>query len=825
MKNDLLKKILPHIIAIIIFLVVSILYCKPVIQGNELNQLDVGHWKGMAQNAFDYKETHGHFPLWNTNMFSGMPNYNTALEGKSALPDIGKILSLGLPKPINFFLLACICFYILSLALRVNPVIGIVTSLAYAFSTYNPVIIGVGHETKMLAIAYMPLLLAGLICTFEKKYWLGLALTTLGTVMEIGSLHPQVNYYFFLIAATITISYLITWIKNKEWKHIGIAFVTTAIAGGAALASNALSFLTSTEYAKATMRGGKTVNIDGDKVVAVKTSGLDVDYGFSYSMKPAEPLVMLMPNAFGGSSDKKLDENSHVIQKLTARSVPENQAIQIATSLPLYWGGMTKPGEVGTSGPPYIGAIIFILSIIGFIIMKHPMRWGLLTISVLAVIMSWGSYFPGFNTFLFKTLPLYDKFRAPSMILVITELTLPIAAALALNQLYISNAKELLKQNFKTILYTVGGFFVLLGLLYFSMEYSSGFDKVISDNLKRMNANDDIIRATISGMKEDRSALFGGQLLRALVYAILVVGMIWLYIKDFLKKPIIIVLILGVVNLIDLLVVDRQYLNDESYKPKDELQADRIVKTPADEEILKDKDPDFRVFNIAGFQDTHTSLFHKALGGYHPAKLRIYQDIIERYFSANPNQQVMNMLNTKYIITQNPQNGQETVIPNPQAYGSCWLVKHVKLVKDDVEEIQAIGTTDLKDTALVQQSFSANVVQPQWDSTASIALTKFDNDTLEYSTDNRSPQFAVFSEVYYPFGWNAYLDGKKVEYVKTDYTLRGLSIPAGKHAVRFIFEPSSYKKGVTISYAASWLIILLVLGGFFMAWRQRSKKV
>ncbi|MEJ0107129.1 MAG: hypothetical protein WDO19_33400 [Bacteroidota bacterium] len=335
MKNDLLKKILPHIVAIIIFLIVSILFCKPVLQGNELNQGDVQHWKGMAQNAFDYKETHGHFPLWNTNMFSGMPNYQTAIEGKSALPDLGKILSLGLPKPISFFFLACICFYILSLALRVNPVIGITTALAYAFSTYNPVIIGVGHETKMLAIAYMPLLLAGLIYTFEKKYWIGLALTTLGTALEIGSLHPQVNYYFFLVAAAITISYLIGWIKNKEWKHIGIVIAVTVIAGGAALASNALSFLTSTEYAKATMRGGKSVTIEGEKVTAAKTTGLDIDYGFSYSMRPAEPLVMLMPNAFGSSTSKNLEETSHVVEKLTGKGVPENQAIQLATSLPL----------------------------------------------------------------------------------------------------------------------------------------------------------------------------------------------------------------------------------------------------------------------------------------------------------------------------------------------------------------------------------------------------------------------------------------------------------------------------------------------------------
>jgi hypothetical protein len=286
------------------------------------------------------------------------------------------------------------------------------------------------------------------------------------------------------------------------------------------------------------------------------------------------------------------------------------------------------------------------------------------------------------------------------------------------------------------------------------------------------------------------------------------------------------VAILGLVNIIDLLVIDRQYLNEENYKPKDEISTSpQVAMTAADDQILKDKDPDFRVFNSAPdrFQETHTSHFHKSLGGYHPAKLRIYQDIIERYLSENPNQQVLNALNTKYIVLQNPQTGQQTAIPNADAYGNCWLVKKVRLVKDAAEELQAIGNTNLKDTAIVLQTFSGQVTQPQWDSSSVITLTRFENDTLEYSADCKSPQFAVFSEVYYPYGWNAYIDGKKTEVIKTDYVLRGLSIPAGKHNVKFIFEPSSYYTGDKIGYTGSWLIIIFVLGGFFMEWWQTRK--
>ena len=285
---------------------------------------------------------------------------------------------------------------------------------------------------------------------------------------------------------------------------------------------------------------------------------------------------------------------------------------------------------------------------------------------------------------------------------------------------------------------------------------------------------------------------------------------------------------LAVVTLIDLLVIDKKYLNEDNYQSKDEMQAENFAKTPIDEQILADKSLSYRVYNSGGERfsasDFRVSVFHKAIGGYHPAKLRIYQDIIERYLYGAPNPQVLNMLNAKYIITQNPQNGQQAVIPNPEAYGNCWFVKHIKFVKDDVEEIQAIGSTNLRDTAIVQQSFAGKIIQPQWDSAASISLTKFDNDTMEYEANCSTPQFAVFSEVYYPDGWNAYMDGKKVDYVKANYVLRGLSIPAGKHTIKFVFEPAIYKKGLTISYIGSWFVALLVLGGLFMAWREQKNK-
>lgn len=823
MKNNWVKRILPHVVAILIFLLVSLLFCKPALEGNVLNQHDVLGWKGMAQSAMEYKAAHGHLPLWNSNVFSGMPNYQILAEGKTILPNLQQIFSLGLPDPVNQFFLACICFYILCMALGLKPIVGALGAIAYAFSTYNPVIISAGHMTKILAIAYMPLLLAGLILIYNKKYWLGLAVTTLGTYMELASNHPQISYYFFIVAAAVTITYLINWIRNKEWKHIALAFGFTAAAALAGIAACSFPFFTAAEYAKATIRGGKSINIEGDKVKSEKTNGLDTSYAFQYSFAKPEPLVMLMPKAFGGSSREALDESSNVVKKLTDKGVPENNALQVAGSLPRYWGGLES-----TSGPAYIGVLVCLLALIGFVVLRHPLRWALLAVSLLSILMSWGKFLPGFNVFLFETLPMYNKFRAPSMALVIAQLALPIVAVLTVQQLFFGpDSRENLKANFKKILFTMGGLTAFLGIVYLLLDYNSPSDFYISQQFKSMGATDDMARAVISGLKADRSAMFGGQLLRTIGFMLLALGLIWLYIKN-LIKPMVATAGFAVLILIDLLVIDSKYLNEENYQAKEDLQNENFTKTAIDNEILKDTSLSYRVYNAGpdrfSASDYRVSPFHKAIGGYHPAKLRLYQDVIERYLSGGPgSEQVLNMLNAKYIIGQNPQDGQPVLMPNPGAYGPVWLVKNIKLVADDVAEIQAIGVINLKDTAIVKQEFGKSLTQPQWDSAASIRLSKFDNDVMTYAFNSQSPQFAVFSEVYYPYGWNAYIDNKKVEYVKADYVLRGLSIPAGTHTIEFRFEPTMIKKANSLSFIGSWLVLLFILVGFFMAWWTTRK--
>ncbi|MBC7873180.1 MAG: YfhO family protein, partial [Ferruginibacter sp.] len=487
---------------------------------------------------------------------------------------------------------------------------------------------------------------------------------------------------------------------------------------------------------------------------------------------------------------------------------------------PKYWGALPY-----TAGPAYLGVFIFILGLIGFVIIKTPLRWGLLAATLFGILISWGKNFAVFNTFLFEHLPMYNKFRAPSMAQVIPQFTIGVVAVLALQQLlFAEKSRELLKTDFKKILYAVGGLFALLAIMYVMMEYSSVGDPYSSSRLKSMGADDELARTAIAGMKADRQAMFGGQLLRAAAFGLLLLGTLYLYMKNRIK-PMLATIALLVISTLELTMVSKKYLAEENYVTPDDYTSTNFTATAIDQQILKDKDPNFRVFNMAGdtYNESRTSYFHKSVGGYHPAKLRIYQDVIEKYLSGRPNPGILNMLNTKYIVIQDPQSGQPGLIPNPDVFGPCWLVKYVKVVENRVEAIQSIGTTNLKDTAIVDKTFSKNIVQPQWDSASSVKMIKFDNDAIEYEANCTGPQFAVFSEVYYPVGWNAYLDGKKTDYANVNYILRGLSLPAGKHSIKFVFEPASVKKGVSIMFVASIIILLVFAGGLFMHFRREMQ--
>ncbi len=817
MKFDY-KKLLPHIIALIVFLAASAFFGRPALQGNVLSQHDIVGWKGMAQNAFEYKEKNGEFPLWNTNLFGGMPNYQVALEGKSVLPNLNNIFTLWLPKPISFFFLACICFYLLGIVLRVNPYVSITASLAFAFSTYNPIIIGAGHESKMMAIAYMPALLAGILLIFQKRYVSGFCVASVFASLELGVNHAQISYYFVLIAAAVAIGYTVEWVRNKEWKHMAIAFSLAAIAGGIGLAGTAVIMMPTYEYAKATMRGGKQVEVKDNKIVTAKTKGLDLDYAFSYSNGLTEPLTAIMPKAFGGGSGSPLPEDSKVISKLVDKGIPEASAVQVTSQLPAYWGGITE----GTSGPVYYGAVIVLLALLSFIFVKSPLKWALIGVAVFGIALSYGKYLESFNTFVFNTLPLYNKFRAPSMAMVIPQLAIPLLAMITLQaMLFGTDAAELVKKNFKKILIVAGGLLGLCLLVYLMQSYGAEIDKNIIDAYTDKDGNNEFGKAIVNGLKEDRKNMFFSQILRFGAFALLLIGLLFLYSRKTINATIITVVI-ALVTVVDLFAIGTDYLNENNFRSSDDLTAENFTATDIDNQIKTDKDPHFRVFNTAGdrFSESRTSYFHRSVGGYHPAKLRIYQDVIETYLSAAPNTDILNALDTRYILLQDPQTGKTGVQQNPLAYGAAWLVKGIKFAEGPANELTAIGTTNLRDTIVLDKSFEKTIQQPAPDSTAFIKLVKYTNDAIEYNTNAATPQIAVLSEVYYPYGWNAYVDGKKTDYLKANYFLRGIAVPAGNHKIEFKFEPETYFTGRTISYIVSIILLVLILGTIAWEWKQ-----
>lgn len=823
MKNFDWKRILPHVFAIGIFLIVALIYCKPALQGKVLQQSDIIQWKGMVKNLSDYKEVHGKNPLWTNGMFSGMPGFLISGHANNYIPYyFAEALSLFLGKPFQFFFLACVCFYFLSQVLRVNSWIGVIGSLVFAYATYNVVIVAVGHETKMLSIALLPGFIAALILIYEQKYWWGAALTALFTGALVSQNHYQIAYYGMLTALFMTIGYIVHWVKAKAFKHLILACSIALVSGLAGVFSNAVVILPNYEYTQETIRGGSAL---ADDKSTVGKDGLTKSYAFSYSMNISEPFVLLVPRMFGGSSNhmEVPEESSKAVEAL--QGMNQQVAQQLQGSISFYWG------EANTSGTPYAGAIICFLAILGFVVLDNKHKWWILATIIATVMMSWGGFFPAFNTFLFNYLPMYNKFRAPGMIIVVPTLLLGMMAIMALQKILfeVESREELYKKLKKGFMIT-GGVFVLLLLIYFSLDYKGEGDTAMLQQIQQIPdaqtkaAFDTGARALINGLVEDRQHLFMMDILRSLFFIAAAAGALWLYHRKVLKPGVVLVAI-GLLSFIDVMAIDTKYLNSDNYKDVEESDQ-TFLPTAADLAILKDTSF-YRVFNIVGdnipLAFNHgalTSYFHKSIGGYHPAKLSIYQDLIEKQLYRFPKSMpVINMLNTKYIIYGDPQKPEVQL--NPDALGPVWFVKGISFVKTPQEEMAALDNLNTRDSAVANQAFS-NVLKatPSADTSGSIRLVKNDNDIVTYTSRSNSERLAVFSEVYYDKGWNAYLDGKQVPYAKVNYVLRGMMVPAGDHTIQFRFEPKSHALGWTITTICSVLMILLLLAAIYLDLRK-----
>jgi hypothetical protein len=822
MNKALFQKVLPHVIAIATFLIIAVVYCGPALKGMVLNQSDVVQFEGAIKGAEEYRAKHdGNYPMWTNNLFSGMPMFQIGGHGYNFVAGYSHlILTLGLPKPIGFFFLACISFYFLAVvALRLNAWLGILGSLAFAYATYNPVIVAVGHDTKMWSICYMPALLGSVMLIYDKRYWLGTAMTALTTSLMIAQNHVQIAYYTFLVIGVMTIFLIVRAIQNKDIKHLLLAGGLALVGIITGVATNAKALMGTYEYQKYTIRGGPSELTDTTRKAPVNQTGLDKDYAFNYSTLIPEPLMMMVPRIYGGSSDQQEvePEKSKAIEAL--QQLPQ----QLQQQLPLkyYWGGSADLGAVGSSGPQYVGAIICFLAILAMFVLDSKYKWWMAISVVLAIMMSWGKNFEEFNTIFYDYFPFYNKFRAPTMILVIPQLLLPVLAILGVNAVVNQADKKLLMAQFKKALIASAVVFVVLFLVYSSMDFLSAVDKYIMRNVNSQNQPQlsQSVDSFYDGLKEDRETLFLNDIWRTLGFVLVGAAFIFLLIRKTIN-PMLGFVGLTIFCLIDLFTVNVKYLKTSSYM-EPENNTVYFQKTAADNAILADTSF-FRVFNVGDITENFTSYYYNSVGGYHAAKLRIYQDLIERHLNARPNLSVLNMLNAKYFIQKDRNMNTQNYQANPEALGNAWFVNEIKYVKTADEEMRSLDSFNAKQTAFVRETFKSSLpanLTP--DSAGTVKLIKNDNDIITYTSQAAGDQFAVFSEVYYPGGWKAYIDNKEVPIVRVNYVLRGLAVPAGNHSIVFRFEPEGYFTGKKLTTIFSWLLFAMIAAVVFMSWRQK----
>ena len=838
MKKFNFKRALPHLIAIAIFLIVAVIYCKPALQGKVVSQHDIQGWRGMSQQSVEFNDKYGYYPLWTNSMFSGMPAYQIFLDARThvLVGYIGNVIALGLPKPVSFFFLACICFYFLCVVAGASPWVSIMGGLAYAYSTFDPIIIAVGHNTQMESIGYMPAVLAGLLLLYQRKYLWGFALTALFSALLIGQNHLQMVYYTLIITIIISIAFFAKSYKEKNIANVLKSAGLALIAGIIGLACSAVTMMPTYEYAKESMRGGRSELTEPGQAQNKTKGGLDKDYAFNYSLGIPETLTFIVPGLYGGSNGgNEYNASSKFVEKFSEMGISEDNALQYANGYS-YWGNQPT-----TSGPVYLGAIVCFLFIFGCVYIKSWHKWWIIAASVVGLLMAWGSNFQAFNYFLFDHLPFYNKFRAPTMGLVIPQLCFPLMGVLAINKLAFEETD--LAEVWKKLKFTgiiTGIVLVILAGFYFSASFSGKGDKTLKENFKQNvlqqvprgqqpsqqmeQQAEDLSKGLLGALQQDRKNLMGGDLVRSIILIGLAFGIIFFFTKKKIS-PAILIASLTILSAYDLLGVDTRYLNSNNFVDDTDFES-AFIPTEADLQIMKDPDhANFRVFNtsVDAFNDASTSYHHNSVGGYHPAKLGLYNDIISHQL-AKGNMQVFNMLNTKYFIVQNSQTGKPAAQLNPGAFGNAWLVKGVKYVENANEEMSALDSTNLRDTAVVEKKYQPQIKQaPVPDSSASIKLKQNLNDKIDYTFHSKTPQFAVLSEVYYPLGWNAFIDGQKVDYVKTDYVLRGMFVPAGDHQIEFRFEPKSYTTGRMITIIANTVVYLAIIIAIILYIRKKRK--
>ena len=823
--KKVLNQFLPHIIIVIIFIVISTIYFYPVLSGKVLNQSDLNHAKGMSEELVKFEKKTGEQSLWTNSMFGGMPAYQIKGGNKYNVYNvIKKVLRLGLPyTTIAILFIYFLGFYILLISLKIDKWLSLIGSLAFGFSSYNIIIILVGHITKCYAIAYMAPVIAGFLFIYDKKYVMGALFTAVALGIQISTNHIQIVYYTGILIGLLLVYKFITSILEKQIKQFAIATGVVLIAVLFALLPNYIALQRAQEVAEYSIRGKRELSSKTKQ----NNDGLDKDYALSWSYGVGETFTLLIPNYKGGASDY-LQNNKKVMSK-----VESEYKEWIGYSIQ-YWGPQTF-----TAGPIYLGSIIIFLFVLGLLIVKNKIKWWLLAGTIVSIFLSWGSHFSGLTDILFDYLPLYNKFRTVSMALVIASVTVPLLAILTLKEI-IENPK-IIKEKIYLFLIAFGLTGGLAFLFYLipninTLSFPNDLSDIKNQLLMQYPDAAEQIKSEINKAKLDlinvRAMIFKADAIRSFAFILYSAAIILFYVcfKKFKKVSLLIALTAAIV--LDIWTVDTRYLGAKNFQTKSKVSK-QFKPTLADKSILKDKDPNYRVLNLTNgvFSDGITPYFHKSIGGFHGAKLRRYQNVIEYYLSPyvqyfyqafqednvditnlTANMQVLNMLNAKYIIY----SPEAPPAPNAYAYGNVWFVDDFLQVNSADEEIENLGKANLKRIAIVNTKTFEDYQLPKLGMSANdsgmIVLTSYKPNHLIYSSNSTREEFAVFSEIYYKDGWQAYIDNKKVEHINVNYLLRGVTIPKGKHRIEFKFEPQAFYTGKIIALSSSIIVILAIFG-------------
>lgn len=807
---DYLKRIWPYLLAFMVFVAVACIYMSPVFDGKVIASTDGVQGRAAVHECVEYSQQTGNYSWWTGSMFSGMPNYQIGGGRYMAnvyLRPLLKTLQWGHTNVLAIVLIYCLCFFALVRSMKVDKWLSIVGALAITFSSYFFIIIAANHHGKTSTLALMSLALAGFYLIFNGHRKTGICLSMIGTMAGFYP-HPQMAYYLCFIFAAFGAAELLKAWKNKAWKSFAINCLLALAALGIGVGTGTSATFANLEYAEETMRGGHSDLVkssDADN----KTKGLDLDYATAWSYGIDECWTFLVPDYMGGSSNYNVGSDSELFKDMIKQGVPKKSAEQFCKNVPTYWGD-----QPFTAGPVYMGAIVCMLFLLGLFVVKGPYKWALFVVTLLSVMLSWGYHFMGLTRFFFDNVPMYNKFRAVSSILVIAEITMPLLGFLALQSLV--EAKKVGEDLSKKVL-TAGGIVVALALV--CLMFTSGFE----------GRSDAQMPEWLTPMLVDaRRAMLSADCWRSIIFVALGTAVVWFYTKSQKFTTPLLAIVLGVLVLADMWPVAKRFMNDSHFSQGNAYDKEFKMQ-PWEKQILdSDKDPNFRVFNLTAspFNDARTSYYLKSIGGYSAAKLRRYQDLIDQHLS-KMHMPVINMLNTKYFIVPDQDTGAPVVQLNPDAMGNAWFVEKIVEAKTPNEECDMLMTLDLHREAVVGSDYINNVsdLNPGADSLAHISLAKYTPEYIEYDAECSKPGTVIFSEIFYPHGWKAIVDGKPADLYRANYMLRAMNLEPGKHHIRLEFRPESVAKGNTISMTFVILMYLIIAGILLSNLRKSKEKV